>query len=59
MLLGLTSVWTAGLDFSEVVKESSVGESVCQQGNQYTILFIGYKNKLRMLLRLQNQALES
>lgn len=59
MLLGLTSVWTAGLDFSEVVQESPVGESVCQQGNQCTILFIGYKNKLRMLLRLQNQALES
>lgn len=50
---GLASVWTAGLDFSEVAQESPVGESVCQQGNQCSILFIGSKNVLRTLLRLQ------
>lgn len=36
-----------------------MGESVCQQGNQYTVLFIGYKKELRIFLMLQNQALES
>lgn len=54
--LGLASVWTAGLDFSEVVQESPVGESVCQQGSQCSILFIGYKTIVRVLLRLQKSS---